>query len=498
MNMGKIGLRAEILFNFLFLTAVAMLLLGAIAFYVMGQSAFEGKKQAAESLIEAFGVLYANERNFSNTIPIFNDALEPGAWGVIADKKNGRMLFKASSTKDVGNVTDPLILKVMRTRMTSIELEGFNFLPISYWKGFKIASSIKKGGEFIGVILLYQPLDSLKKSIISGQRLIAISILADLVIIALYGLYILSKRVVRPVHKLIRTTENIAKGTFPEDIDLGGVKEINQLYESLRIMFKEIEQNKLKLRENIETLEETNKALLATQKELIASEKLASLGKFGAGVAHEIGNPLSAIRGYVEVLKRGYVLDEEKKVDFLSKIQNEVDRINRIIRTLLDYSRPRDYDLKKVFLNDVIRHAVEIMISQGILKRIELEMKLQEGLRPIEVDSHHLTQVIINLILNSKDAIKGDGSIIVSSYKTVDGDVELSIKDNGVGIPEEIIDKIFDPFFTTKDPGKGTGLGLSVSQRIVQLFDAVISAESKPGQGSKFRITFPTRGMNSG
>jgi len=118
-------------------------------------------------------------------------------------------------------------------------------------------------------------------------------------------------------------------------------------------MFKEIEQNKLKLRENIETLEETNKALLATQKELIASEKLASLGKFGAGVAHEIGNPLSAIRGYVEVLKRGYVLDEEKKVDFLSKIQNEVDRINRIIRTLLDYSRPRDYDLKKVFLNDV-------------------------------------------------------------------------------------------------------------------------------------------------
>jgi signal transduction histidine kinase len=297
--------------------------------------------------------------------------------------------------------------------------------------------------------------------------------------------------VVRPVHKLIRTTEEIARGKFPRETDLGGVKEINQLHLALKKMYDEIEGNKTKLKENIEALEEANRALLRTQRELIASEKLASLGKLAAGVAHEIGNPLSAIQGYIEVLRRGYNLDGESGAEFLTNIKKEVERIDRIIRTLLDYSRPRDFELKKIGVNEVVNRAVDIVRTQGILKNIELNLELSNGPLSIEVDPHQLSQVVINLILNAKDAVSNDGVITVSTARNSNGGVEIAVKDNGAGIPKEMMDKIFDPFFTTKEPGKGTGLGLSVSQRIVQIFNGSISVESKPGKGTTFRVALP-------
>ncbi|MGH7889630.1 MAG: sensor histidine kinase, partial [Thermodesulfobacteriota bacterium] len=298
-------------------------------------------------------------------------------------------------------------------------------------------------------------------------------------------------RVVRPVHRLIKTTEDIAVGKFPSGVDFGGVKEVNQLHEALKKMYDEIESSKMKLRENINEIEQSNRALLTTQRELIASEKLASLGKLAAGVAHEIGNPLTGIRGYVEVLKKGYVFDDEKKEEFLANIQREVDRIDKIIRTLLDYSRPRDFELQNVEVNHLIERAVDILETQGILKNIDLKLELVDGIRPIEADPHQLSQVVINLILNAKDAIPKDGIITISSSENPNGCVEIAVKDNGVGIPKELIDKIFDPFFTTKEAGKGTGLGLSVSQRIVQIFNGNMTVDSELGRGTVFRISFP-------
>jgi signal transduction histidine kinase len=313
----------------------------------------------------------------------------------------------------------------------------------------------------------------------------------DLIVIALFGFYILSRRVIRPVHELIRTTEDIGRGRFSSKTALGGVKEINQLNSALKKMYFEIELSKMKLKGNIQALEELNQALLRTQRELIASEKLASLGKLSAGVAHEIGNPLSAIRGYVEVVKKGYMLPDNERAEFLTSIEKEVERIDRIIRTLLDYSRPKGFELKEVDVNKAIRDAANIVITQGLLKNIDLKLELSIGLRPIEVDPHQLSQVFINLILNARDSIVQDGAIIISSSKTPDEWIEVVVKDNGAGIPKEIIDKIFDPFFTTKEPGKGTGLGLSVSQRIVHFFGGEISVESETGKGSVFKITFP-------
>ncbi|HXG30242.1 MAG TPA: ATP-binding protein [Thermodesulfobacteriota bacterium] len=488
--MRQIGLRAEILFNILFLTAVAMFLVGIMAFKVTERFALQGRIDGIKSIISVFVSLYAKDSDMERGISFLKDALGPGAWGVIADTQR-RVVFYTGPDRAEKSTTDPLIIEVMKSGRTVVDVDGINIPPFAFYKGFKVASPIRRGTLRDGVILIYQPLSSLEENMALGRRLLAISIILDLVVIAFFGFYILSRRVVRPVQRLIRTTEEIARGRFPDEMDVGGVKEINQLYLALKEMYDEIEGNKRRLKENIEALQESNRALLRTQKELITSEKLASLGRLAAGVAHEIGNPLSAIRGYVEVLKRGHMFNDEKRIELLTNIQREVDRIDRIIRTLLDYSRPRDFELRRIDVNDAIRRAVEIVRAQGILKKVDLKLELSEGLTPVEADLHQLSQVIINLILNAKDAVSEGGVIMVSSSHAQNGGIEIAVSDNGIGIPKEAMNRIFDPFFTTKEPGKGTGLGLSVSQRIIRNFNGGISVESEPGRGSTFKITFP-------
>lgn len=489
--MRQLGLRVEILFNILFLTAVAMLLIGIIAFKVTERFALQGRIDGTRSIISAFEALYSENGDVETGIGFLKSVLEPGAWGVISDGEKRRLFHTGSAKSEPKSITEPIILDAMKSGRTAIDIEGYNLPPFSFYKGFKIASPLKKVGRGEGVIFLYQPLFSMEKNIMLGQRLIAIWIILDLIVIALFGGYILSRRVVRPVHELIKTTEEIGRGKFPVSRNSGGVKEINQLYKALRKMYDEIEHSKTKLRESIQALKDSNETLIGTQRELVASEKLASLGKLAAGVAHEIGNPLSAIQGYIEVLKKGAALRDEQKERFLGNIEKEIGRIDSIIRSLLDYSRPKSFQLKKVDVNDVIKDTVEIVRNQGLLNGIAFRLKLSPEPAFIEVDSNQFAQVLINLILNAKDAITHDGMILISSQKSPDDMVEIKVEDNGAGIPKEISDKIFDPFFTTKEPGKGTGLGLSVSQRIVQLFGGKISVESEPGRGAVFKITFP-------
>ncbi len=288
-------------------------------------------------------------------------------------------------------------------------------------------------------------------------------------------------------------TEEIAEGRFPEKVDLGKTKEIKKLGKALEYMSREIKEGRDKLQEQVRALEEANRALIQTQKELIASEKLASLGRLSAGVAHEVGNPLSAIAGYVEVLKSRYTkLNEEKRKEFLTNIEREIERIDRIIRTLLDYARPMKFEAKRVDANELVRDTVDILKNQGAFKNTQLKIEFSSEPLPIEIDPHGVSQALINLVLNSIDATSSGGVITIGTTRLGER-VEISVGDTGGGIPDEVLDKIFDPFFTTKELGKGTGLGLSISQRIVQFFGGNISVESRLGEGSVFRIRFPYR-----
>jgi len=184
-------------------------------------------------------------------------------------------------------------------------------------------------------------------------------------------------------------------------------------------------------------------------------------------------------------------MGDEKRNGIVNDILLEVSRVDRIIRTLLDYSRPRKSSPQIVNVNQVITETAEIVGNQGALKDITLTLDLSPDMPSIIADPGQLSQVIINLLLNARDALRGAGEIVISTACDGDAGAVITVRDNGEGIPGEIIDKIFDPFFTTKDPGHGTGLGLSVSARIVETFEGVIEVESAHGNGSLFRIIFP-------
>ena len=246
------------------------------------------------------------------------------------------------------------------------------------------------------------------------------------------------------------------------------------------------------------SLQQANETLRKTKKELYTSEKLASLGFLAAGIAHEIGNPLGAVLGYVELLQKG-TLDRQKTADILRRIEEDVGRIQGIIQELVNFSRPHAVHLQIVDINALIKKTIGQYPSIDS-KEIHFQFRLPEFPLLAEVDEHKLRNVLLNLVGNGIDAISERGDITISTFRkiresgTMAGGSEviaILVADTGCGISEEALPKVFDPFFTTKDPGKGMGLGLSWCHRIVESFHGEMEIHSQLGRGSEVFVFLP-------
>jgi len=224
------------------------------------------------------------------------------------------------------------------------------------------------------------------------------------------------------------------------------------------------------------------------QKQVDQSEKLAVIGQLAAGVAHEIGNPLTAISSVVQLLQRKS--DEEYVNSQLSVIKENIDRISRIVRELVDFSRPPKYEETESDITDIVKTAMGIVKYDKRVKKVDFKADLASNLTKVNVVPDQLLQVFVNILINALDATEGNGKISVKSYQN-ENNIFVEIEDNGCGIHENILNKIFDPFFTTKDVGKGTGLGLSVSYGIISKFGGKITAESVPDNYSRFIVQLP-------
>lgn len=228
------------------------------------------------------------------------------------------------------------------------------------------------------------------------------------------------------------------------------------------------------------------------QQQLVRSQKMESIGTLAAGLAHEVGNPLTAISSLVQVLER--TSGDEFAREKLQLIDNQVVRITKIIRNLVDFSRPSVNVVKETDVNRVIQDALNIVEYGKRVKNIEFALDLADQLPKIHAVPDQLTQVFINLLINAIDSLEGrPGKIGLRSYER-DRIVHIEVRDNGKGIQEEDRERVFEPFFTTKEIGKGTGLGLWVSYGIIKTFGGEVSVESAVGKGTKFTITFPLSG----
>ena len=284
------------------------------------------------------------------------------------------------------------------------------------------------------------------------------------------------------------------------------------------------------LAENIRSLQETNIQLTEARDELIQIEKMASVGRLGAGIAHEVGNPLGAIIGYLGLVHRR--VDDQGK-ELVAAAEREARRIDRIVRSLLDFARPSETEMTEFDVNDVVRETLELVSTQGRFESVQLDVDLAQALPAVSGNPHHLQQVLVNLLVNAIDALEGtpEPAITIRSelrdarvtervparrkddppgidyshrrrlfatrapredpYTATGKLVQITVSDNGPGIAQDVRDKIFEPFVTTKEPGKGTGLGLAVSARLIETMGGVLRTEEADAGGAQFVVLLP-------
>ncbi len=229
------------------------------------------------------------------------------------------------------------------------------------------------------------------------------------------------------------------------------------------------------------------------------SGRLASIGRLGAGVAHEINNPLAIINEKAGLMKdlllmsKGSHIDKEKFIGLIQAISDSVTRCKAITQRLLGFARRMDVRHEEIDLNDTIREVIEFLDKEILYRNIRLETRLKEDLPRIISDKGQLQQVFLNIINNAIDAVEDGGLIIISTELHNPERIRVSIKDNGQGIAKEKIKHIFEPFYTTKEKGKGTGLGLSITYGIVDRLGGSIRVESEVSVGTTFHVELPVR-----
>jgi signal transduction histidine kinase len=228
--------------------------------------------------------------------------------------------------------------------------------------------------------------------------------------------------------------------------------------------------------------------LTRTQAELVASERLATVGRLAAGVAHEIGNPLSGLLGWLSVA-RGRSASNAELGGYLQEMETEVRRIDEIVRGLLDLGRPVRTKLGPVPVAELVRVATRLVGSGPEFKDVTLSADVPPDVVAV-ADPGPLSQVLINLLINAAQAIGGAGHVEVVARQD-DGRVTIDVLDSGPGVPPELRERVFEPFFTTKSGGKGTGLGLAVSQHLMRAMSGDIGVGESAGGGGKFTVTLP-------
>jgi hypothetical protein len=271
-----------------------------------------------------------------------------------------------------------------------------------------------------------------------------------------------------------------------------------KLSTSLTTMFQRIERDNRTLRQNVRELEGVN-AELKEKNDLVArSEKLATAGRLSAGLAHEIGNPLSIIQGYVELLSRDDLTAGEKS-QFSERAQQELDRIKRLIKQLLDFARPIRLKAQTVSVNELILDVINFVSLKKNSAECPIRTQLLAEDDAIVADKDALRQVLINCLFNAVDATasKKDAEreiVILTSQEhrsAMSSFTVISIQDNGTGIAEEQLQYLFDPFFTTKEVGRGTGLGLFVCHTIMERLNGTITLSNRIPTGVEVRIALP-------
>lgn len=350
----------------------------------------------------------------------------------------------------------------------------------------------------------------------------------DLLVLFLFGRDLLDRTVLKPVGRVAGSALRIAGGDYHHRVGAEETLELSQLAEGVNRMADRLIRDQALLAENVRSLERTNRELSEVRAEAATASRLATVGGLAAGIAHEVGNPLGALLGFVDVARRRAEADPEQE-ELLEMIREEALRIDRIVRGLLDFARPSAGGADLESPSRALERVRALLASQGRLGGVEDVWEVARDVEELGVDGRRLEHVLLNLLLNAIDALDetGGGRIVVAASREAGDEpgpirreddppgvnyahrrrrgrepaetrldlardvLRITVADDGPGIPPDDLDRVFDPFYTTKDPGRGTGLGLAVCARLVEGLGGRIEAATSREGGASFTVRIP-------
>jgi signal transduction histidine kinase len=379
----------------------------------------------------------------------------------------------------------------------------------------------------LAVLALLPTLESRR----DASVILAMLITGDLLVIFGFGSYILRKKLVAPIERLVSDVRRMTEGG---DHRIGEMQssELQAIARSVNALADRLMHDQALLAENVQSLERTNEELVTARNQVIRAARLASVGTLAAGIAHEVGNPLGAIIAYTDVAL-GRASKGGQDTSLLAAVREEAFRIDRIVRSLLDYARPRAREAESVAPAELLERVRELLTAQGKFDNVDVVWRFDDALPMIHIDPSRLEQVMVNLLLNALDAVEGRAGARIEVSATAEigatlamparreddpsgvnylhrrraaadrrgggSDplftatrvVEIRIADNGPGVRPEDLERIFDPFFTTKAPGKGTGLGLAICAQLAESMGGRIGVFNAEQGGAVFTVRIP-------
>jgi two-component system, NtrC family, sensor kinase len=353
--------------------------------------------------------------------------------------------------------------------------------------------------RLLGVLDVTQTLSAGERARRQTALLLVASIAGVLLLSTLVVVWVVSRAVHRPIRDLAATLATLGEGEYSARYTRDDIAEFTHLGSALNRMAQELERANAKIVEWAQTLErrveEKTAELRRAQEQMLRVDRMASLGKLAAVVAHEINNPLASVVTYSKLLLRridklpAEARDGETR-DVLEAIAHESARCGEIVSSLLLFARRTGSQLEPTDVNQVVNKVLFLIKHKMDLAQVKAELALAGDLVPLVCDPAQLEQVLLALCINAVEAMPDGGALGIST-RLVEGGLRLEIADTGIGMSEEVRAHIFEPFFTTKGESKGLGLGLAVVYGIVQKFEGSIEVESAVGRGSRFTLTFP-------
>ncbi len=418
--------------------------------------------EIADDLNASFLTMRLSEKNYF----LYHD---PKALAEIAEKVK-------TTSATIDGVRGDIIRAIGQADLANLEVHLRSYANVvseagvqdATWEG-RLRDEGKKLKEFSDSITRLER-TRVNDIIQNSKRILVVSFWAIL-FAALFLGHVISRKILTSFSEIRKLTKSISEGNFNRIAGRLPNDEFGAVIGAINSMSEELGHR---------------------EEELIQAKKLASLGILTAGVAHELTNPLNNISMIAQTYAEVYAaLSEKDRIELMNKVDGETERIRRIVKNLLDFSKPKDSNPKMSDINEIIRKTLTLVQNMLDVSNVEVSVQYGANLPAVFVDEPQMQQVLVNLVTNAVQAMSSGGRLVISSRPgKSNGTVEVGVADTGKGIPPEHLPHIFDPFFSTKGDS-GTGLGLSVSYGIVRNHGGEIRVESKVGVGTTFTIELP-------